>query len=388
MLKIVLLFVFLSIISCSTSRKRSPASIEDEKCSKVIGSFVIKENMLKRAWKNIDRYLRPEFSESIYYKLTKISNLELQADNRLEAKLAIIQKINRDNNYFIYERSELSKLSFKKLRKLRTLFKKYKLHRDMTEREFDIFFIKLFTITQGATRVVDDYIFKDQSEIFRETLGRVARKQLLKEGLESLIISMPLTPKKTIKEKVRLFKMKFLNVFHKLFKNKFMGFTGLPFILPAIKDINLSDRLIQEIILKGYDQTESLLKQAFEKQSRIEDYRVFKRVYQQVAVIGSGYFVYEITKEQVEKQVENKMREQSKENKEQFMRKIRALKKEVLKLSSGAKRSPKELKEELYNELLESTLIEFREKYDDEPTEAEYLNLYFKIYKRYPKSIN
>ena len=329
-----------------------------------------------------------DFDMTLYrhFVSTKTTKRELARSKRFEAKVAILHRINVDNNYFIFDRpteNQISKLGLIKLRKLRDLYNRTEFYHDMDQAEIDRFYAKLFIILEGAGRTADDLIFKSEEKIFEETLARIAKYQLLKDGLEKFLISLPPTPGsgKTLLERLRYYRKKTKNIFYKLFDSRVGRFLELPLVLPKVSNIKLNDEILYEIVMKGADFENIKLQDAFKSQNRIENYRIFKRIYQGVAIVVYLYIVDQLLADEIEEIIGEAQRKAGKKKARQIISGVEELKDAVDRLGNSEDEIVRNLKDEIYLDVIQS----FSEVSGRPPTDDEKREIYFKVYKKYPE---
>lgn len=321
------------------------------------------------------------FDENEYFRLLEIYKDERQTGNLLsprpsgiEGKLALIEAIHlRMGNSFSHPAimSEIENLNAYKLRKLQKLLKNFDLSKKLTRNHLEEFSAEFFLILKGPPVSVFDTLSRNKTKKMEERLFRVLQEDLLIKGLKGTLERIPESESVSRLDSARLF-------VKKVMKHKAWRLLALPYDLPWIDRVKISDELLEKILLDGLDAHHSDLIVELKRQNAIDHYDRFRKVYRPVA-FGVGFTYYYTTyQKMLEDQQKKKTLEEDEANekaKKAFMEEFEKLS-EAINSGVSREKTDEDIKEEQFQRVLKS----FKEQYKEDPTPEEYMELRKKIF--------
>ena len=316
-----------------------------------------------------------QFDEFEYFRLLEIykdSNgayKDLLAMNpvSIEQKLALIEAIQIKFSHFNNLPSiqdEVEALNVYKLKKLQSLIKKFDLSKKITRENLEEFSSEFYLILKGPPLSLLDYFTKNKTKRMNERLFRVLQEDMLLRGLKGTIQRIP--------EQANLSKIESTYLFvKKIMKYKIWRYMVVPYDLPWIDRIKVSDELLEKIFLDGLDAHKSELVLELKNQNAIDHYERFRKVYRPVA-FGIGFYFY------YQKYQKDQEAEQEKDNEEAKTKLMEELKKiaNAINSDSTVVKTEDELREAQFLRVLQT----FKDRYQEDPTPAEYKELREKIF--------
>ncbi len=316
-----------------------------------------------------------QFDEFEYFRLLEIykdSNgayKDLLAMNpvSIEQKLALIEAIQIKFSHFNNLPSiqdEVEALNVYKLKKLQSLIKKFDLSKKITRENLEEFSSEFYLILKGPPLSLLDYFTKNKTKRMNERLFRVLQEDMLLRGLKGTIQRIPEQANSSKIESTYLF-------VKKIMKYKIWRYMVVPYDLPWIDRIKVSDELLEKIFLDGLDAHKSELVLELKNQNAIDHYERFRKVYRPVA-FGIGFYFY------YQKYQKDQEAEQEKDNEEAKTKLMEELKKiaNAINSDSTVVKTEDELREAQFLRVLQT----FKDRYQEDPTPAEYKELREKIF--------
>lgn len=354
-------------------RQEAPLSMTAAKKA-VLDSPTLRHYHLKNTlWSKL--FSAPEFesfNENKYFRLLEIYKDERQTDNLLtiapssiEEKLALIESIQ--TRWVSIQaapslQDEIESLNVFKLRKLENLLKKFDLSKKATRENLQEFSTEFFLILKGAPVSLIDYFAINKTKRMNERLFRVLQEDMLVRGLRGSLERIPEADFESNLEKATYMVKKIMN--YKLWRLLVM-----PYDLPLIDQIKISETLMEKILLDGLDAHQSELIVELKRQNAIDHYERFRKAYRPVA-FGVGFYFYY-------KKYENTLssEEDTEGAKQKFMDDFKKLA-DAISAADTKMKTDKEIKEEQFQRVLKS----FKEKYHEPPTSEEFRELRRKIF--------
>lgn len=317
------------------------------------------------------------FDEDEYFRLLEIYKDERQTGNLLsprptgvEGKLALIEAIyQRKGKSFSHPAimDEIEALNAFKLRKLAKLLKNFDLSKKLTRDHLEDFSAEFFLILKGPPVSVFDYISRNKTQKMQERLFRVLQEDMLTKGLKGTLERIPERAAESRYENVQLF-------IKKVMKYKAWRLLVLPYDLPWIDRVKISDGLLEKILLDGLDTHHSELIMELKHQNAIDHYDRIRKVYRPVA-FGVGFiYSYHYWQNALE-EAEKRLEEENEKAKQAFLAEFEKLQ-DSINAGVTREKTDDELKEEQFQRVLKS----FRERYKQDPTPEEYQELRKKIF--------
>lgn len=317
------------------------------------------------------------FDENEYFRLLEIYKDERQTVNLLsprpsdiEGKLALIEAIHMRMAAQYSHPSllkEMEELNAYKLKKLQKLLRKFDLSKKLTRDHLEEFSAEFFLILKGPPVAVFDLLSANKTKRMEERLFRLLQEDMLVKGLKGTLERIPENPSLSRMESASLF-------VKKIMKYKAWRLLALPYDLPWIDRVKISDELLEKILLDGIDAHHSDLIVELKRQNAIDHYDRFRKVYRPIA-FGVGFAYYYSN---FQKMLESREKEQEEENekaKKAFMEEFEKLS-EAINSGVSHEKSDNEIKEEQFQRVLKS----FKERYKEDPTPEEYQELRKKIF--------
>jgi hypothetical protein len=315
------------------------------------------------------------FDENEYFRLLEIYKEFKTPQNNLleinpvsiEQKLALIEAIqikfaHFQNTPFIQD--EIQKLSAYKLKKLQQLMKKFDLSSKVTRANLQDFSSDFFLILKGPPISVLDYFAKNKTALMNKRMIRVLQEEMLIKGLKGTLERIPVEENITQLEKARFF-------VKKVMKYKVWRFMIIPYDLPWIDRVKISDELLEKILLDGLDEHESELIAELTRQNLIDHYERFRKAYRPVA-FGVGFYYYY---ENSQKKLDENEEKSDEIAKKKFIEDFKKLS-DAITSGDTIEKTDEEIKEIQFQRVLKS----FKERYHEDPTASEYKELHQKIF--------
>lgn len=305
---------------------------------------------------NVDEYFH--FVE--IYKKNSNEKIDLLNMNpiSIEQKLALIEVIESKYSSFLNLNSaldEIESLNAYKLKKLQTLMKNFNLNNKITRENLEEFSSDFFLILKGPPISLLDYFTKTKTIRMNQRMLRVLEEDMLVHGLKGTLKQIP--------EKNTTSQLEDSSYFiKKIMKYKLWKYLVIPYDLPWIEKIKISDDLLEKILTDGLDAHKNEVMLELKNQNAIDNYERLRKVYRPVAFGVGFYFMY--TKYNNTK-------------KEQFINDFEKLKK-LLNSQDTEEKTEEQLKEMQFERVLNS----FKTHYHRDPTSEEYKKIQTKIYGR------
>lgn len=379
---------------------REIASIQSHDCNDLVISILskdksaIKKSSPEKKWADTPELRHFRFQKSIWNKLLNTRDfnsfdaneyfrlLEIFKDERqtpdllkmnpvtIEQKLALIESIqirimmSAEHPGIL---QEIETLNAYKLKKLQKLLKKFDLSKRTTRENLEEFSTEFFLIIRGAPVSVLDYFSVNKTKTMNERLFRALEEDMLVRGLKDTLERIPENELETSFAKAQVF-------IKKVRKYKAWRLLVLPYDLPWIDRVRISDDLLEKILLDGLDAHQSELIVELKNQNAIDHYDRFRKVYRPVAY-GTGLVFYYKKYQNLKEEAEEKSDEENEEAKARFLDEFKKLS-DAIQAGEAREKTDEDIKEEQFQRVLNS----FKEKYHGDPTPEEYQELRKKIF--------
>lgn len=318
------------------------------------------------------------FDENEYFRLLEIykdsggSEKKLLAMNpvSIEQKLALIEAIQLKFSHFEKLPSvqdEIQNLNSYKLKKLERLMKNFDLNSKVTRENIEAFSSEFFLILKGPPLSLLDYFTKNKTARMNERMLRVLQEDMLIRGLRGTLERIPLRANYTATESAR-------HYIKKVMKYKAWRILVLPYDLPWVDRIKISDELLEGILVDGLNKHEYELVAELKRQNLIDHYERFRKVYRPVAY-GVGFYFYYQKFQEFMSEAEEKEDAKNEEAKKIMLEDFQKLS-EALASVDAVEKSDQDLKEMQFQRVLQS----YKDRYQQEPTSEEYQELRQKIF--------
>lgn len=314
------------------------------------------------------------FDENEYFRLLEIYKDERQSPDllkmsplKIEQKLALIEAIQMRFSSFHNLptiQDEIENLNSFKLKKLAKLLKKFNLSKKLTRENLEEFSSDFFLIIKGPPVSLLDYLILNKSERMNQRMFRVLQEDMLLRGLKGTLERIPEEIDETAMEKARLY-------IKRVMKYKVWRYLVMPYDLPWVEQVKVSDELLEKILNDGLDAHQSELIVELKNQNAIDHYERFRKVYRPVA-FGVGFYYY-YTKYQ--KTLVSEEDKNDEEAKKQFLNDFKKLS-EAIGSGNAKVKTEDEIKEEQFQRVIKS----FKDRYHEDPTPQEYQELRKKIF--------
>ncbi len=313
-----------------------------------------------------------KFDENEYFRLLEIykdKNKDLLATNpvTIEQKLALIEAIQLRFSYFHNLPSiqdEIENLNVYKLKKVQKLFKNLDLSKRITRENLAEFSSDFFLILKGPPLSLLDYFTKNKTVRMNEHMLRVLQEDMLVRGLKGVIERIPEKEKYTTLENAGYY-------VKRVMKFRLWRYFVIPYDLPFIDRVKISDELLEKILLDGLDAHQSELVLELKNQNAIDNYERLRKVYRPVA-FGVGFYFYYQKYQKDKEETDDKNNDEAKKK---FMDEFAKLA-ESINAGVAAEKTEEQLKDEQFQRVLAS----FKNRYHEDPTPEEYQELHAKIY--------
>lgn len=314
------------------------------------------------------------FDENEYFRLLEIYKDSSGSENKLmamnpvgiEQKLALIEAIQLKFSHFEKLPSvqdEIQNLNSYKLKKLERLMKSFDLNSKVTRENIEAFSSEFFLILKGPPLSLLDYFTKNKTARMNERMLRVLQEDMLIRGLKGTLERIPLRANYTATESAR-------HYIKKVMKYKAWRILVLPYDLPWVDRIKISDELLEGILVDGLNKHDHELVAELKRQNLIDHYERFRKVYRPVAY-GVGFYFYYQKFQELMAEAQEKEDAQNEEAKKIMLEYFHKLSKAL-----ALEKSDQDLKEMQFQQVLQS----YKDRYQQEPTSEEHQELRQKFF--------
>jgi hypothetical protein len=317
------------------------------------------------------------FDSNEYFRLLEIYKDSRQTADLLsmnpvsiEQKLALIESIQIRYSYFKKlpgVQEDIENLNVYKLKKLEKLLKKFDLSKKLTRESLNEFAADFFLIVKGPPPSLLEYFMMNKTEKMNQRMFRLLEEDMLIRGLKNTIERIPERNFQGNSEKAAFY-------IHRVMKYKAWRYLVIPYDLPWIDRVKISDQLLGKIFLDGLDAHQSELILELKNQNAIDLYEQFRKVYRPVA-FGVGFYFYYSKyqkKHQEEEDVEDKENEEAKKK---FLEDFKKLQDSINAADTKVK-SDDEIKEEQFQRVLKK----MKDQYHEDPSPEDKAELRRKIF--------
>lgn len=275
----------------------------------------------------------------------------------------IIEKVNEEYGQFLFQGKSFEEfsqnLSWRRKRKVRKLIQDLEIRSFPSEKALDRYVVELGIALFGQKEIVDRWLFKTEDRRLEDSTILLIKEQLLKEGLLRTWGDV-YNP-----AQVGVIK-KNLDRIWTLQNSRIGELLRLPFMLPALKNQEISKELMYKIIRDGFNAHAEEVRLALKHQNKIEAYNTFRKLYGPIFM--GVVFITQILQAYDERE---RAQEQAVEQTIQNLREQR----ETIKTSAPL------VKQEILNEAYKAAEAEFIQKWGEPPTLEEQAILKAKIEK-------
>lgn len=296
------------------------------------------------------------------------------------------EKINRENNNFLLTESEINQVfenhPLVRKQKIRILFNNIKFSLGLRydrylktastlskidfekSRDYEIenMAAELSLALYGQHDLVDRFFAKSKEQRQRDSTTRLIGEKLLREGLLKFWQETRGEVSQTLWQAIR-------GRIYRIQKSSILTYI-LTFPFVPVKDVQISNDLMTKIILDGYDAHKDEVASALSSQNAREAYSTFRRLYSAVffgtILAFQGTQIYDGVKAEIARQ------DVKTEN----------AKKAVSDLREGIEEGVLRQRREIVEDTLKEMIVEFRQKWGEDPTPDEKEILRKKILKR------
>lgn len=315
------------------------------------------------------------FNEIEYFRLLEIykdkgvtqKNLMSLNPTTIEQKLALIEAIQSKYNYFLKTptvREEIENLNAFKLKKLERLMRNFDLSSKISRNHLEEFSSDFFLLLKGPPISLLDYFTKNKTRRMNERMFRVLEEDLLIRGLSGTLERIPEKTTYKSSEEAKSYLKNIMNY-------KVWRYLVLPYDLPWVDQVKISDELLEKILLDGLSKHESELISELKRQNLIDHYERFRKVYRPVAFgVGFYYYYQKYQNELAAEEAGN-----NDELKKKFVKDFQKLS-DTINAGETSFESEQALKEIQFQRVLKN----YKDRYQADPTPAEYQELRQKIF--------
>lgn len=312
-------------------------------------------------WSNIKEPRDFEiFDEKKYFTFLEIyKNKPLDKISKipqtLEEKMALIDSLQVANLPSLSnETAKLTRLKYKQLEKL---FSKFNFDSNLSREFLMEFSSELYLILKGPPVSLLDYFRESQTELMSEHYLRILQESLMAHGLKKIVPNFP------AQNDSKLMKTRIL--MKKISQYKIWRLLNLPYGLPAIDRPLISEQLLEKIIIDGFEnhKKEFIIELRYLK--LLDHYDRFRKIYSGISFSLLIYYLYQ--------EILHQKETHEKEVKDAFMESLDKIDKALPKVEVKTEDEMKELQ-------MKRVLKNFRDKYKEDPSADEYLQLHMKIF--------
>lgn len=275
----------------------------------------------------------------------------------------MLEKMDRENSQFLLQGKSVDQysqtLSWSRKRKVRQLIKNLDLNDLASEKVVERQAVELSTALFGSKDVVDRWLFKSREQRLEESTLLIIKEQLIKEGLLKTWGEVYNPAKRGTLKKI-------LDRVWNLQNSRGGEWLRMPFMLPSLKNKEISAELMQKIIQDGFNAHAEEARIALGQQSKIEAYNTFRKIYAPVffgvLLIAQVQHAYLDLQAAMDEQVQHTL-EQLRDQRQSLEKNIPLLKQEELQKAYA------------------SAVAEFTQKWGEPPTPEESAQLRTKIEK-------
>lgn len=254
--------------------------------------------------------------------------------------------------------TELSgSLSWYKKRKLRSLLNEFEIKSIPSEAALERKILEISDALMGSRAKLDRWIFKNADQRELEIISGSFREALIRKGLiEAWRMNYDASAVSAMakaSDKATIF-----------FESKIFDLSLLPWKLPRVQNHKFPQELLVKVLRDGTDPHITEIQKFLKTQSKVDAYQTFKKLYSPVvmgtALLIKVYVAYEIIEKENDRQVS------------EVLNNLQRHQEEVPKAINEAKA-------QIFNQALNDALIEFRQKWGENPTPDEEVKIKRKI---------
>ena len=354
-------------------------SVEAEKIKKKASADLALEKVYKfktTIWNKVVSAQEFEsFNDIEYFRWMEIykdakSDLSNVNPVSIEQKMALIEVINgrliptamhAEKNLSV----EVQKLNALKLRKLQSHMNDFDLSSKLTRDDLENFSADLMLILKGPPMSLLDYFTANKTKRMNERLMRMVQEDMLLMGLKGIVNRIPEKNSYTSLERGRYIVKRF-------FQYKIWKYLVIPYDLPWFERVRIPDELLEKIMVDGLEAHDQELIAHLKSQNMIDHYERFRKVYKPIAFSVGFYFYYD----KFNDKMSGKLNENQEEEKKRFLEEFKNLADSIMEANDVTVKTEDTLKEEQFARVLKA----FKEKYNENPTPAEYEEMRAKIF--------
>lgn len=251
----------------------------------------------------------------------------------------------------------ISPYSFLRQRKIRALLDKTEIQKLSSPEAVERYSIELGTALFGSRKFADRWILKNKEQRLEESAVLLLKEEILLNGLQESWSRMH-------DPQSRKILARFVDLMYYLQSTRVAYILRMPFLLPPIKDRTIPVDLLFDVARDGYKNHEQRILVEFKTQNKVEAYNTFRRLY--APVLFAMMFIVTATDayDEIERAQDAEVASTLKD-----LRSTQA---------SLAEQIPR-FKEATYKAAYEASLEQFRQKWGENPTAAEALELQTKL---------
>ncbi len=323
-----------------------------------------------------------EFNDNDYFRHLEIYKNALESPTvllsqnpqTLEQKLALVEAIQLKFTHFHNAptlQNEIQQLTVYQAKKVQKLMKNFDLANPLTRASLETFSSDLFILLKGPPINIMENFTKNKTVRINQRMMRILEEDLLLYGLNGIIQRIPVEENISQLQNAKL-------LVKKIMKYKTWRLLVVPYDLPWVDQIKISDQLLEKILLDGLDNHKSELIAELKKQNLIDQYEHIRKVYRPVAFGVGFYYYYEKEHKKIIEETEAANAENEKANEAAKKKFLDDFKKLADSINAGdtKEKTIDELKEIQFQRVKKS----FVNRYHEEPTPDELKEMKQKIF--------
>lgn len=276
--------------------------------------------------------------------------------------MEVITQVDQDHNHFLLQGRSLEDLtsdfSWLRKRKLRKILNSVEIEKFPSENAIDRYVAELGTVLFGSKTDVTSLFKKSKDQRLEDSTVKIIQEKLLNDGLRGTWGDVAHV------QNTKLMQRMLDKIW--TFQNGRIGqLTGLPLVLPAMRNMEVPPELMFKIIRDGYKVHAEEARIALKKQSSIDAYNTFKKVYRPIAAVIMFTFMIHTGLENYHNMIDKQV--------ETTVSQLQESRKAIDQIGSG------QMKSEIYKAAVDSAIQDFVSKWGEQPTPAERTQIEAKI---------
>lgn len=276
--------------------------------------------------------------------------------------MEVITQLDKDHNQFLLQGRSFEDLtsdfSWLRKRRLRKILNSVEIEKFPSENAIDRYVAELGTVLFGSKTDVTALFKKSKDERLEDSTVKIIQEKLLSEGLRGTWGDVANVQNTKLMQRL-------LDKIWTFQNGRIGQLTGLPLVLPAMRNMEIPPELMFKIIRDGYKAHAEEARIALRKQTSIDAYNTFKKVYRPVATIIMFTFMIHTGLESYHNMIDKEV--------DTTVSQLQESRKAIDQIGSG------QMKSEIYKAAVDSAITDFVAKWGEQPTASERAQIEAKI---------